>query len=103
VDHLRKRLRQAELEYQRCCRTVEATEVDIDKLQARIKVEVEERDDASDRVDDLRIELHNAEQELPPPAGVKPVGRQVPTGNQGAKEMLHSLKALLTRARRVER
>ena len=97
MEHLRKRLREAELEHQRCCRTVEATEVDIDKLQARLRLEVEARDDASDRVDDLRIELHKAEQELPPPAGVKPVGRQLPTGNQGVKEMLHNLKALLTR------
>ncbi len=71
--------------------------MDIDKLQARLRLEVEARDDASDRVDELRIDLHKAEEDLPPPAGVKPVGRQVQTGNLGVKEMLVNMKALLVR------
>jgi hypothetical protein len=97
VDHLRKRLRLAEEELGNRAHTVEMTEIEIDKLQARLKLEVESRDDFYDKVADLRVELQAAEAQLPKPEGVRPVGRQVQSGDLGVVERLRELRELLVR------
>jgi hypothetical protein len=97
VDHLRKRLRSAEEELARRSRAVDATEAEVDALQARLKLEVESRDDFSSKIDDLRVELQDAEDKLPRPSGPKKVGRQLPLGHQGVVERLREVRDLLIR------
>ena len=97
VEHLRYRLRQAEEELVRRNNTVESTEIEIDGLQARLKIEVEERDTQEDVARELKLELQHAEDQLITQAEQKPVGRQVRSGNDGLVMLLKEVKAHLTR------
>ena len=97
VEHLKKRLKEEKEELQRRCEAVESTEAEIDRLQSRLKQAVEGRDDQDDVVRQLGLELQNAEAQLPPTPGIKPVGRQLPQGDRGMEEALNQVKTLLER------
>ncbi len=98
VEHLRKRLRQAEEELARRSARVETTELEIDRLQARLRVEVEERDDQYNATEELKVELQGAEDQLNSQGEPKPVGRQVQGGNDWLVGELQKLKARLETA-----
>ncbi len=97
VEHLRKRVRTAQEELNRRRRQVEDTEVEIDKLQSRLKLEVESRDDHIEKVQTFQIELQAAEDSLPRPGSAKPVGRQVRCGDGGFVDQLQCLPEQLSR------
>ncbi len=94
AEHLRKHARQAEEDLTRRHNAVESTEMEIDVLQARLKIEVEERDDQENVVQDLKIELQRADDQIRDTvASPRPVGRQVQGGNDGLVKALEQIKA----------
>ncbi len=97
VDHLRRRLKVETEELRKRRSVVEDTEAEIQRLRARLKHEEEGRDAQEVRVQQLGRELQQAEAALPTASTPKPVGRQLPDGDQGVEELLEQAKVIMDR------
>jgi hypothetical protein len=83
VEHLQRRLRKARDELKKRIRAQEATEEQINQLQARRREEIDAVEDQREVAEALRVALERAELDIPPKAAPLQVGRQVRPGDPG--------------------